>query len=133
MPKGNVTPKERMNQRRGAAQQDGHKSTLFVENVPDEYTEDEIKGHIGDFHYRRVNIVRRDGKSMGKAFIELESAEEAQACLSAINGQHWSYCVVNAQLSKPKPKQSDSMKPNFKPRPKSNATRSSYKIKQARR
>lgn len=94
----------RMNQRRGnpTGERDETKCTLFVENVPEDYVEADIKNHIEKFRYRRVNIVKRDGQSIGKAFIELESENEAQACLDAINGARWEYYVVNAQFSQPK-------------------------------
>jgi len=96
----------RMNQRRDDAKQqhDEQLCTLFLQNIPEDYSEADIKTHIQDYKYRRVNVVRREGESIGKAFIELESAEETQTCLEAINGQKWGYCVIEVQLSKPKPK-----------------------------
>jgi len=92
----------RMSQR-GAIRDDTN-CTLFIENVPDDYTEADIKTHIESYKFRRVNIVRREGQSVGKAFIELDSAEEALACMECINGQQWGYHIISAELSKPKPK-----------------------------
>jgi len=99
----------RMNQRRDDAkqQQDDQLCTLFLQNIPEDYSEADIKTHIQDYKFRRVNVVRRDGESIGKAFIELESTEATQTCLEAINGQKWGYCVIEVQLSKPKPKPTD--------------------------
>jgi hypothetical protein len=100
--RGSSSLSARMNKMRGASQRDEQKCTLFVMNVPDDYTVDNIKSHLDAFQYRRVNIVQRDGRSMGKAFIELESIEEAQACLTSINGARWGYNVIEAQVSRPK-------------------------------
>jgi len=121
----------RMNQRRDDAKQqhDEQLCTLFLQNIPEDYSESDIKTHIEDYQFRRVNVVRREGESIGKAFIELESSEETQRCLDAINGQKWGYCVIEVQLSKPKPKPSDdgsNSKPNHnskksKPKPKPNS------------
>lgn len=110
----------RMNQRRDDAKQqhDDGLCTLFLQNIPEDYSEADIKTHIQDYKFRRVNVVRRDGESIGKAFIELESTEATQTCLEAINGQKWGYCVIEVQLSKPKPKPTDS--PSFKPKSKHN-------------
>jgi hypothetical protein len=91
----------RMNQIHGGPRNET-KCTLFLENIPEDYTESDIKNHISNFQYRRVNIVRRDGQSMGKAFIELDSEDETTSCLSAIDGQRWSYYIISAQFSKPK-------------------------------
>lgn len=104
----NTSLSARMNQRQSERQSErqsgrNDKSTLFLENVPDNYTEADIKQHIGDFSYRRVNVVRREGQSTGKAFIELDSEDEATECLNTIDGQRWEYCVISAQFSKPKP------------------------------
>jgi hypothetical protein len=121
----------RMNQRRDDAKQqhDDQLCTLFLQNIPEDYSEADIKTHIQDYKFRRVNIVRRDGESIGKAFIELESTEETQGCLEAINGQKWGYCVIEVQLSKPKPKPTDdeskSSKPKSKSKPKPNSSSSS--------
>jgi RNA recognition motif-containing protein len=120
-----------MNQRRDDAKQqhDDQLCTLFLQNIPEDYSEADIKTHIQDYKFRRVNIVRRDGESIGKAFIELESTEETQGCLEAINGQKWGYCVIEVQLSKPKPKPTDdeskSSKPKSKSKPKPNSSSSS--------
>ena len=72
--------------------------------MPLEFHEGDIKAQISDYDFKRVSIVKRDGSSIGKAFIELNSEEEAQDCLTYINGKTWGYNIITAQLSKPKPK-----------------------------
>ena len=59
---------------------------------------------ISDFDFKRVSIVKRDGNSIGKAFIEFNSEEDAASCLSDIDGKRWEYNIIAAQFSKPKPK-----------------------------
>lgn len=100
--KGSSSLSAKMQERKN--ERDESKCTLFVQNVPEGYDESDIKSHIEQFEYRRVNIVRREGVSAGKAFIELESATAAQACLNHISGAHWGHCVIEVQLSKPKTK-----------------------------
>lgn len=104
--KGGITAK--FNQRRNdlgrGSNRDETKCTLFVENVPDDYTETDIRQQIADHPYRRVNIVKRDGVSIGKAFIELETEEDAKICMEVITGARWGHCVVSAQVSRPKKK-----------------------------
>lgn len=98
----------RMNQRRNdsgrGANRDESKCTLFVENVPDDYDEHAIRQEIADHQYRRVNIVRRDGESVGKAFIELDTEEDAKICQEVINGTRWGHCIISAQFARPKRK-----------------------------
>lgn len=101
---GKKTLSSVLHQRRHGPERDESKCTLFVENIPEDYQEADIKEHIAEFQYRRVNIVRRDGESIGKAFIELDSEADAEACLQAVHGSRWSYCVVSAQYAKPKSK-----------------------------
>jgi hypothetical protein len=100
---GSLTAK--LNERRyGSADRDVDKCTLFVENIPDEYEEQDIKDHLVDFRYRRVTILRVGGASTGRAFIVLESEAEAQKCIEVFHGKRWGHCVIDVKLSKPKPK-----------------------------
>lgn len=94
----------RLNRKKEYSKENEHKCTLFVDNVPLEYHETDIKSKISEYDFKRVSIVKRDGYSIGKAFIELNGEDEAKDCLEFINGQNWEYSVINAQLSKPKPK-----------------------------
>lgn len=93
-----------MNKRREAKNETEHLCTLFAENVPLEYQETDIKQELKDYDVLRVSVVRRDGEPVGKAFIELENAEEAADCLKFIDGSHWGHSVISVQFSRPKPK-----------------------------
>lgn len=94
----------RLNRKKEYNKDNEHKCTLFIDNVPLEYHESDIKSKISEYDFKRVSIVKRDGVSIGKAFIELNNEDEAKDCLEFINGQNWEYSVINAQFSKPKPK-----------------------------
>jgi hypothetical protein len=85
------------------------KCTVFLENVPVDYDETDIKEHLFDYDIRRVNIVRRENQygvkeSVGKAFVECNGEEVAVECLKYLNGARWQSAVISAVLSKPKPK-----------------------------
>ena len=99
---GETSLSARLNRKKEQTRQDEHKLTLFVDNIPLEYKEHDIKSHISDFDYKRVSIVKRDGYSIGKACIELATVKEAEDCLKAIDGVTWGYSIVSAQVSKPK-------------------------------
>jgi hypothetical protein len=105
------TPKSlasRLEDRRAERDESQQKSTLFIENVPEEYEEADIKEHLQDYDIRRINIVRRDNmrgvkESVGKAFIECDTEDVAIRCLEYLKTCRWENSVISAQLSKPKP------------------------------
>lgn len=80
--------------------------TLFLDNVPEEYTSQDIKRELQDFNVTRVNVVaEKNGskQSIGRAFVVLRNIEETQSCMEYINTQcRWGHFVVNAVLAKPK-------------------------------
>lgn len=103
-PKSENSLSARLNRKKEISMENEHKCTLFVDNVPLEFHEGDIKAQISDFDFKRVSIVKRDGNSIGKAFIEFNSEEDAASCLSDIDGKRWEYNIIAAQFSKPKPK-----------------------------
>ena len=101
---------QRQRAKRITNREEEYKKTLFVENVPDDYERSDIEGHLQDFNIVRVSIVRGQPdhqgvrSSIGKAFVECRSVEEAQECLRAITGSRWGHQIVSAQISRPKKK-----------------------------
>lgn len=83
-----------------------HERTLFISNVPVEYTKEDILDELDSLGYemdiRRVNMVIRDGESIGKAFVVMGTKDEAEALLTIIDGTRWLYCVISAQIALPK-------------------------------
>jgi RNA recognition motif-containing protein len=82
-------------------------STLFVRNVPEDYTEQDVKTVLTDFKIVRVNIVRKANGddvrvSTGSAFVVLSSREEAVACMEFLHGYHWCNVIASVDFSKPK-------------------------------
>jgi hypothetical protein len=80
--------------------------TLFLDNVPEEYTANDIKQELQAFNVTRVNIVMEKGdskRSIGRAFVVLKDIEEMQSCMDYINSScRWGHYVVKAARAKPK-------------------------------
>ena len=81
--------------------------TLFLENVPSEYIERDIKDQLSNYDVRRINIVKRDNgygvkESVGKAFVVLHCVIDAEACQIYLNQCRWEHHVVSAMFSKPR-------------------------------
>lgn len=103
---------DRLRLKKEAREDSAKKSTLFLENIPTDYDESMIKSYIQDIRHRRVNVVRRENEygvrdSVGKAFIECVSQEEAQKCIDLLHGARWESCIISVTFSKPKPKPDD--------------------------
>lgn len=121
---GKRSLKDMLSKRQVASQdtrrENSDESTLFLENLPMDYTEDDIKSQLRDLgiETRRVNIVKRDNgdskESVGKAFVELESPEVVAASLLLIDRCQWDRCIVSAHRSRPKvPKETSDTKQPF--------------------
>lgn len=98
---------EKMRLHRDQTQSDEQLCTLFLENVPDDYTEADIKAELTGFSLQRVNVVKNedsDGvrRSAGKAFVVLQSVDDVEPCLEFLNSSRWGYQVVSATISKPR-------------------------------
>lgn len=86
-------------------------STLFVNNVPLDYDENDIRESLNNrFNISRVNIVRKIAPgshstvktSIGSAFIVCNSYEDATLCLQALNGHRWGNLIACASFSEQK-------------------------------
>ena len=61
---------------------------LYVGNLPYKMDEDDLKGQFGEFgSVKSVKIItdRDTGRSKGFGFVEMETEEEAQACIENLN------------------------------------------------
>lgn len=97
----------RLKQIKQTKDQSEQDSTLFVRNVPEDYTEQDIKVVLNDFKVVRVNIVRKANAddvrvSTGSAFVVLSCREEAVACMEFLHGYHWCNVIASVDFSKPK-------------------------------
>jgi hypothetical protein len=97
----------RLKQLKQTKEQSEQDSTLFVRNVPEDYTEQDIKTVLHDFKIVRVNIVRKANGddvrvSTGSAFVVLSSRDEAVACMEFLHGYHWCNVIASVDFSKPK-------------------------------
>jgi hypothetical protein len=84
-------------------------STLFVRNVPLDYTEQDIRNVLNtQFNVERINIVRKappgsqDRVSVGCAFIVLTSKKEAEACITFLDGYRWGHMLASVAFSEPR-------------------------------
>ena len=81
-------------------------STLFVSNVPLEYTENDIRYHLADrFRVTRINVVRKaaygseERISVGSAFVVCINRDEADACLNFLHGYRWDNLIAAVSFS----------------------------------
>ena len=79
---------------------------LYVGNLPYEADEAAIRGIFGA--YGSVDSVhlptdKMTGRARGFAFVEMSSSEEAQAAISAVNGQQVGGRSLTVNEARPKP------------------------------
>lgn len=91
-----------------------HERTLFISNIPLEYTVDDVRAEVEalcpDVRVSRINLVKKAVKkngpkeSTGKVFVVCETIAEADELLEALVEQdvRWLYCIVSAQKAEPK-------------------------------
>lgn len=90
-----------------------HERSLFVSNIPVEYTEQDIKEELfvifgEDLVIERINVVRKPNakgvkESIGKAFLVCDSSDDAEAMLDALNdGIRWGACIIDVQRTEPR-------------------------------
>tara|TARA_B100000029_G_C17357221_1_gene881178 strand:+ start:114 stop:359 length:246 start_codon:yes stop_codon:yes gene_type:complete len=63
---------------------------LYVGNLPWSCTEEELEAHFaqhGPVRAVRIITERRSGRSKGFGFVEMESAEDGQSAIDALNGK----------------------------------------------
>jgi RNA recognition motif-containing protein len=58
----------------------------YVGNIPFETTEDDLRTWFAPYVLEAAEVVRRDGKSRGFAFVEFESAAVLDAAIHDFNG-----------------------------------------------
>lgn len=88
-----------MNQKRTLQQDEDKSNTLILDNVPPHFDEDDIRDRLGDFNLRRVNVVRRTGMSIGKAFVVFGSNYDMIACQQYMTNARWEHYVISWSLA----------------------------------
>jgi hypothetical protein len=85
-----------------------HERSLFVSNVPCEFTERDIHEELGELmgeevSVERINIVRKPNnqgvkESIGKAFIVCNTIEDAKEMMDLLNNRvRWGQCIIDVQ------------------------------------
>jgi RNA recognition motif-containing protein len=92
--------------------QNQQEATLFVSNVPLDYTERDIREVLDnirpDFEAVRINIVKKYSEeesvksSTGSAFIVLKNKEDAQECINFLHGYRWDNLIACADFASSK-------------------------------
>lgn len=84
-------------------------SNIFVGNMSFQTTEEDLRGLFQPFgEITRVNIPtdRDTGRPRGFAFVEMASASEANAAISALNGKELDGRQLRVNEAQPKPERS---------------------------
>ena len=78
---------------------------IYVGNLPYTSTEQELEELFRQFgQVTRANIVtdRDTGRSRGFGFVEMESAQEGQAAIDALNGKEWGGRTLTVNEARPR-------------------------------
>ena len=78
---------------------------IYVGNLPYTLRDDDLQQHFGRFGEvasARVMMDRDTGRSKGFGFVEMASAEEAQAAISALNGVSVDGRAIVVNLARPR-------------------------------
>ena len=78
-------------------------STLFVSNIAEDSTENDLRMALNDkFNVRRINLVRKSATNAhsGVGFVVLSSREEADKCLEYLHGYRLNHLILSAAFSK---------------------------------
>lgn len=78
---------------------------LYVGNLPYSFTNDELQQLFsahGTVESAQIIMDRDTGRSKGFGFVEMASAEEAQAAISALHGQQHGGRALTVNEAKPK-------------------------------
>ncbi|MFZ5816818.1 MAG: RNA recognition motif domain-containing protein [Bacillota bacterium] len=78
--------------------------TLYVGNLPWAATDDDLTrafSQYGEVISARVVRDRESGKSRGFGFVEV-AADQAQACIEALNGAEWAGRALTVNEAQPK-------------------------------
>lgn len=77
---------------------------LYVGNLPYSATEQvlhETFAECGTVRSAKIIMDRESGRSKGFGFVEMETAEQAQAAISKYNGMAWEGRAMNVTIAKP--------------------------------
>jgi len=80
-------------------------SKLYVGNLPYSVTDTSLKSNFAEFggvHSAKVMMDRDTGNSKGFAFVEMASAEEAQAAITGLNGVSVDGRAIVVSLARPR-------------------------------
>lgn len=84
------------------------KLTIYVQNVPTDWSEEDIADQLENFQIRRISVTRKFNDSgnkvpVGSAFIECYEEDETERVLAHLNDRCcWGSMVVSAQHALPK-------------------------------
>ena len=77
---------------------------IFVSNLADEVTEEDLKMAFENFGQTTVVSITRDsfGESRGVAFVEMPDKAEAQAAINGLNGHELKGRALNVNETRPR-------------------------------
>lgn len=84
------------------------KLTIYIQNVPTDWVEDDIADQLADFQIKRISVTRKFNSSgvkvaVGSAFLECYEEDETERCITFLNDRcRWGSMVVSAQHARPK-------------------------------
>ena len=85
-----------------------HGMDIYVGNLPYKMTDNELQdifAPYGQVAAARVVTDRMTGRSKGFGFVEMPSAEEANAAIAAVNGRELDGRALRVNESQPKPRE----------------------------
>lgn len=77
---------------------------IYVGNLPDEVTEEELRQEFGTFgEVSSVNIItdKYTGRPRGFAFVEMATVSEGQAAIAGLNGKSLKDQTLNVNAARP--------------------------------
>lgn len=78
---------------------------IFVGNLPYSVTDASLRSNFGEFgkvSSAKVMMDRETGKSKGFGFVEMASAEQAQAAIEGLNGMSVDGRTISVSLARPR-------------------------------
>lgn len=78
---------------------------IFVGNLPFSVTDSSLRSNFGEFgkvSSAKVMMDRDTNKSKGFGFVEMESAEHAQAAINGLNGMSVDGRTISVSLARPR-------------------------------
>jgi RNA recognition motif-containing protein len=87
----------------------GEEMNIFIGSLAAEATNEDLQDMFSKFGtVRTVNVIKDKftGVSRGFAFVEMDSKDEAQAAINALNGKEFKGQALTVNEARPKPKSS---------------------------